>query len=197
MSVVFTRWLSMLPAEGVFLRLCLRRRRLCNASDICVQIPSVRPLLKGLKLVGGGGASHPRALAPGRSRRPGGCPRCSRFELRRTGSDGEQGLEGVAPVAQVGEAPVAAGALRRATHGEPRPLHRPSRRAARPSRRAARPSLSLSRGRPTAPCKQDPLCLSLGGRELGPGDWAHGPLRGREPGPGGWANPGPPRLSPS
>ncbi len=72
--------------------------------------------------------------------------------------------------------------------GGPRPFHRLSRRV-------ARPSLSLPRGRPAAPCKQDPLCLSLRGREPVPGDWAHGLVRGREPVSGGWANPGP-RVSP-
>ena len=66
-------------------------------------------------------------------------------------------------------------------------------RGPRPLRRLARPSLSLSRGRPTAPCTQDPLCLSLRGREPVPGDCAHGPLRGREPAPGGWAQHGPVR----
>ncbi len=74
-------------------------------------------------------------------------------------------------------------------HGGPRPFHRLSRRV-------ARPSLSLSRGRPTAPCKQDPLCLSLRGREPVPGDWAHGPVRGRDPVSRGCEPHGPLRLSP-
>ncbi len=50
----------------------------------------------------------------------------------------------------------------------------------------------------TAPfvASQDPLCLSLRGRELGPGDWAHGPLRGRDSVPGGCELHGPLRFSP-
>ena len=127
-------------------------------------------------------------------------------------------------VAQVGEASVAAGAGRRDPRWDHLPLRigeiarvsferrladdwrrngdiktrrEPGRchRAWRDRWRAATLSQTLSRGRPTAPCKQDPLCLSLRGREPVPGDWAHGPVRGREPVPGGWANPGP-RVSP-
>ena len=153
MSVVLTRCPPMLPAHAArpccppkayrcasvcSLCLCPRRRRLCNASDVCVQIPSVRPVLKGSKPDGGAGA------------------------LRR---DPWRPMAGRDPFRDPFVAP-------------------------------QDPSRSLPRGRPTAPCKQDPLCLSLRGRELGPGDWAHGPVRGREPASGGRANPRPLRLSP-
>jgi len=77
--VVFTRWLSVLPAEGISLRPCLWRIRLCNASHLYFQAPSVRHLRKSSKTDGCGGPSHPLAFAP--------CvriTRCSRFESRRT-----------------------------------------------------------------------------------------------------------------
>ena len=204
----------MLPAEGVSLRLCLLFAPLSAAQPFVQRIGRLYPDPVGSPCAEGVEAGRRRrSVAPTgpRSRAfasPGRVPPVQPFRVtenragrasRRSRRSGRR----QSPPERCG-----------GSHGDPW-------RAATPSWRAGplhRPSRSLSRGRPMAPCKQDPLCLSpeddlrapCEGENLVPEVelWANAslpflgenkrglPLHRRDLVPGGWANPGPLRLSP-